>query len=244
MHKFTTAYKFIYLTSALLIPVGFSGCGSLAEIADAGAEVSQAMGYNPEQLSDGVKEVLELSSVRAAESLGSSGGYTDSDEYRIQLPEAVQNIVGPLRSFGLGGYIDSVEALMNTGAEKAAAEAKSLFVAAVQDMSVSDAMGIVRGDQNAATEYFRSQTESALRMKYAPIMQSQLEQLGFYGDYKQLLNAYKLVPISNKPNLDLEAHAIELGMDALFEQVAQEEAKIRANPVEQGSVLINAVLSR
>lgn len=244
MYKLMSPYKLLYLTAALAMPVGLTACGNLAQIADAGAQVSQAMGYNPSQLAGGVKEVLELSSTRAADALGVAGGYSNSQQYRIKLPQAVQDITDPLRSFGLGGYIDSVEQLMNDGAEKAAGEAKTLFIAAVKDMSVNDAIGIVRGGDNAATDYFRSQTESQLRAKYQPIMQSQLKQLGFYGDYQQLLNAYKLVPLPNKPSLDLEEHAIQLGMDALFEQVALEEQKIRANPMEQGSALISSVLSR
>lgn len=244
MRKLFIGYKAMYLAAALLAPISLMGCGNLAQIADAGAQVSQAVGYNPAQLTSGVKQVLELSSIRAADNLGGVGGYSESQQYRITLPEPVQNITGPLRAFGLGGYIDSVENLMNTGAEQAAAQAKTLFIAAVKNMSVNDAIGIVRGGDNAATQYFRSQTETDLRAKYVPIMQAQLQQLGFYGDYKQLLNAYKLVPIANKPNLDLEEHAITLGMDALFEQVAIEEAKIRANPVEQGTALISAIFKK
>lgn len=244
MHKLLAGYKGLYLAAVVFAPINLTGCGSLAEIADAGAKVSQAVGYNPAQLTDSVKQVLELSSTRAADNLGRTGGYSDSQQYRIQLPKPIQEITGPLRTFGLGGYIDSVERLMNVGAEKAAGEAKALFLTAVKNMSVNDAIGIVRGGDNAATQYFRSQTEADLRAKYVPIMQSQLKQLGFYGDYKQLLNAYKLVPLLNKPNLDLEEHAIALGMDALFEQVALEEAKIRANPVEQGTALISAVFGK
>lgn len=237
-------YKTVLLVTACILPVGLIGCGNVAQILDAGAKVSQAVGYNPEQLTGGVKEVLTLSSTRAADTLGLSGGYSQNTQYRIGLPEPVQKVAQSLRAIGLGRSIDSVEQLMNEGAEKAAAQAQALFISAVKNMEVDDALGIIRGGDNAATDFFRRQTEPALKSQYTTIMQEQLNQLGFYGNYKKLLNAYQLVPIANKPALDLEAHAITLGMDALFEQVALEEAKIRANPVEQGSALIKAIFAQ
>ena len=59
---------------------------------------------------------------------------------------------------------------MNQGAEKAAIEAKAVFVDAVRNMSVTDALGIVRGNSTAATDYFRVQTEASLRQRYLPII--------------------------------------------------------------------------
>ena len=221
--------------------LGFSGCANVGQIADAGVNISQAMGYSPEQLNNGIKEALVLSVTRASDALSVNGAYGNNAAARITLPPQVQNITQNLRKFGMGGYIDNIEKLMNKGAEQAAQEAKPLLIAAVKSMSVTDAIGIVRGGNTAATTYFRGQTETEIRNRYQTIMQAQLNQLGFYGDYKQLLSAYKLAPIANKPDLDLENRAINLGLDTLFKEIAQEEQKIRANPVEKGSVLIGAV---
>ena len=242
--KTLTAKATASVIFSLVLMTDLSGCGSLGQMADTGLQISQASGFNPTQLTNGVKDVLELSAIRATDTLSVSGAYGDSQLMRIGLPESVQSITGKMRQFGLGGYIDNVEMLMNRGAEKAAAEAKPMLISAIKAMSVSDAIGIVRGGDTAATRYFREQTESSVAERYRDIMQSQLKQLGFYGDYQQLLNAYKLVPIANKPSLDLEQHAVNLGLNALYSQIAEEEKKIRANPVEQGSVLIGAIFSR
>lgn len=220
-----------------------AGCSNLSQVVDTGAQVSQAAGYSPAQLSKGVKDALALSITRASDQLSERGGYADSI-YRLQLPQEVQQVGSVLAKFGLSDEVSNVEGLMNRGAEIAAAEAKQVFLQAVKDMSVDDAIGIVRGGNTAATEYFRAQTESILQQRYQNIMQNQLKQLGFYNQYQQLLTAYKVLPIANKPDLDLEQVAIRQGISGLFQQIAQEEIKIRQNPVEQGSLLIAAVFGK
>lgn len=239
----TIPNKFMkYVLIASIGAVG--GCANLGQVADSGAQMSQALGYNPSQLSSAVKQALELSAVRATDALGQSGGYSNNPSFKIAMPEDFQAVSDTLRSFGLGGYIDSVEQLLNRGAEKAAAEAKPLLIEAIRNMDIDDAIGIIRGGDNAATAFFRAQTEEGIRGRYQGLVEEQLTQLGFYGDYKQLLNAYKLAPIANKPDLDLENRAIDLGLDALYAQIAEEEKNIRANPVDQGSALIGAVFGQ
>ncbi len=232
--------KFKYLLFAFALALS-SGCENLAQLTETGTAVSQAAGYNPAQLGNAVKEALQLSTERASDTLSEAGGYANSREFRIGLPVAVQGVADSLRRFGLNEQVDQVEGLMNRGAELAAGEAKTVFVNAVRAMSVDDAMGIVRGGNTAATDYFRSQTQNELMARYRPIMQAELQKLGFYRQYQQLLSAYKLVPVANKPDLDLEEHAINQGIHALFTQIAVEEQKIRANPVEYGTTLVGAV---
>lgn len=217
------------------------GCENLSQLTETGTAVSQAAGYNPAQLGNAVKEALHLSTERASDALSKKGAYANSSDFRIGLPPSVQGIADNLRRFGLNDQVDQVEGLMNRGAELAAGEAKAVFLTAVRAMSVDDAMGIIGGGNTAATDYFRAQTQSQLAERYRPIMQEQLQKLGFYQQYQQLLSAYKLVPIANKPDLDLEDHAINQGIQALFTQIAMEEQKIRANPVEHGTALVGAV---
>jgi hypothetical protein len=222
------------------------GCNAtLPEIAQTGADVAAAAGYNNQaQLIQGIKSVLDLSSNRATEKLGQIGGYNNNPLYHIELPSDLQPIAKKLRQLGLASQLDQVENLMNQGAEKAAVEATEVFISAVRKMSVTDALGIVRGNNTAATDYFRSQTEASLRQRYLPIIQDNLKQIGFYNQYQQLLSSYKLLPIANKPNLDLEQHVLDQSLKALFSEVAAQEKKIRKDPVGQGSAIIGSVFSR
>lgn len=232
MLRFTSViFGFLLLTA----------CGNLSQMLDTGAKVSEAVGYSPAQLNKAVKEALQLSVTRALDNLGQAGGYSNNSLWRLTLPESVQPVAGTLRQFGLGGPLDQVEGLMNRGAELAAAEAKGVFLESLQGMSVENALGLVRGGETAATDYFRSATEAQLSARYKSLMQTQLQQVGFYPQYQQILGTYKTLPIANKPNLDLEDYAVKQGLQALYGQIAEEEKKIRTNPAEQGTALIAAI---
>lgn len=230
-------------TCLLALPLSLMACNAtLPQIAETGANVASAAGYNNQaQLVRGIKEALELGSNRAATSLSATGGYANNPLYRIELPANLQPIASKLRQLGLGGQMDKVESLMNQGAEKAAIEAKAVFVDAVRNMSVTDALGIVRGNSTAATDYFRSQTEASLRQRYLPIIKENLQEIGFYNQYQQMLSTYQMLPIANKPDLDLEQHVLNQALNGLFKQVAVEEQLIRKDPVGRGSQIIGAV---
>lgn len=230
-------------TCLLALPLSLMACNAtLPQIAETGANVASAAGYNNQaQLVRGIKEALELGSNRAATSLSTNGGYANNPLYRIELPANLQPIASKLRQLGLGGQMDKVESLMNQGAEKAAIEAKAVFVDAVRNMSVTDALGIVRGNSTAATDYFRGQTEASLRQRYLPIIKENLQEIGFYNQYQQMLSTYKMLPIANKPDLDLEQHVLNQALNGLFKQVAVEEQLIRKDPVGRGSQIIGAV---
>jgi hypothetical protein len=227
----------------LALPLGLAACNAtMPEIMQTSADVASAAGYNNQAtLVRGLKDALELSSGRAATSLAAAGGYSGNPLYRITLPANLQPVTSKLRQFGLGGQLDKVEALMNQGAEKAAVEAKDVFITAVRNMSVTDALGIVRGGNTAATDYFRAQTEANLRQRYLPIIQSNLKQIGFYNQYQSLLSTYNQLPLANKPNLDLEQHVLDQSLNALFKEVAVQEQLIRKDPLGQGSALIGRV---
>lgn len=236
-------HPLVLKTCLLALPLSLMACNAtLPQIAETGANVASAAGYNNQaQMVRGIKEALELGSNRAATSLSATGGYANNPLYRIQLPANLQPIAGSLRQLGLGSQLDRVEMLMNQGAEKAAVEAKTVFVDAVRNMSVTDALGIVRGNSTAATDYFRNQTEASLRQRYMPIIKQNLQQIGFYNQYQQFSGTYNMLPLANKPSLDLEQHVLNMALDGLFKQVAVEEQLIRKDPAGRGSQIIGAV---
>lgn len=223
----------------IALSLALAACAELTDIVQSGAEIA---GYNQqEQLVRAIKETLELGSTRAAAQLSRPGGYSNSSRYRIALPQDLQGIAARLRQFGLGGQLDRVEAMMNQGAERAADEAKEVFITAVRNMTVQDALGIVRGHDTAATQYFREQTENELRRRYLPIIQANLREIGFYDRYQQFVRSYEQIPLPNKPSVDLEQHVLDQSLDALFSQVAEEERLIREDPVGRGSTVIGRV---
>ena len=230
----------IYLIGALAGSVSLSACqnmGNLQSVMDLGMQVASAAGYgNQANMAVALKEMLTLSSDRASTYLSSA------NVWNMLLPDSAKNVVTTLRAVGMGSYIDKVQGTMNQGAALAAQEAKPIFAAAVRDMSVVDALSIWKGGDTAATQYFRGKTEAALRAKFQPIVQTSLKQTGYYNQYQTLINAYNAIPLTSKPNLDLETYVLNKTLDGMFAKMANEETLIRKNPAQRGTVAIQGVL--
>ena len=228
--------RIIILLSALLL----SACETLPldQLLSGGAAITQ------EQRAEAIRQTLEQGSRRASDELSQRGAYLDNPDLRIPLPQQMQSVANTMRQFGFSRHVDQLEVLMNRGAEQAAAKAGPIFIEAVRQMSIEDAIGIVRGPENAATQYFRQQTENRLRAEYQPVIRSNLEQLGFYDQYRLVLDVYSSLPVGNARELDLEQHALNLALDGLFSRVADEEQLIRADPFGRGGALIGAVFGR
>ncbi|MDF1822576.1 MAG: DUF4197 domain-containing protein [Alcanivoracaceae bacterium] len=233
----------LILLSALVL--GSAGCanGNYSEWFNVGSQVASDMGYGEQaDVAGGIKQALELGSERAAATLSADGGYSRAG-YPISLPQQLQPVADTLRKVGMGSYVDKVEAAMNDGAEKAAAESVPVVKQAISEMTVTDALGIVNGGQTAATDYFRGKTETSLRQRYQPIIRENLQKTGFYDQYQAMLGVYNALPLTSKPNLDVEEVVTEQALDGLYGRIAAEEKLIRQDPVGRGSALLGRIFS-
>lgn len=229
--------KRYWLLTGMLTLAGCQNMDAVAPWVDVGNQVARNAGYDTDsRLAGGIKEVLHTSTDRASTSLSQTGAF------RLRLPASVQPVADSMRQLGFGSHVDRLESAMNRGAEQAVAEAAPVFKQAITSMTVTDALGIVRGGDTAATDYFRGRTENTLRQRYQPIVEANLRKTGFYNQYKEVLAIYEKLPIANKPNMNLESYVIDSSMTTLFNRIGQEETLIRRDPVARGSVLIGQVL--
>ncbi|WP_290492900.1 DUF4197 domain-containing protein [Alcanivorax sp.] len=223
----------------LALGLALAGCQNMESAMpwiNMGNQMAKNAGYNTdEKLAAGIKEALIKGTDVAANQLSQEGAMN------LKLPKAADPVTDTLRKFGLGSYVDQLETAMNRGAEKAVASGAPVFKNAINAMSVDDALGIIQGGDTAATQYFRGETENSLRQRFQPIVEDNLRKTGFYDQYQTLLGAYNKLPLTNKPNLDLESYVIDNSMDALYTRIGQQETLIRQNPMQQGSALIGAV---
>ncbi|AOS97618.1 hypothetical protein AUP74_02206 [Microbulbifer aggregans] len=228
--------KSLAVVMGLLVLPGCQNMEAVSPWIDVGNQVVKNAGYDTDsKLARGIKETLYTSTDRASTGLSQVGAFN------LSLPSAARPVADGLRQFGLGSYVDQLQDAMNRGAEQAVAEAAPVFKQAITGMTVNDALGIVRGSDTAATDYFRRQTEAALRLRYQPIVEENLRKTGFYEQYKGLLAAYEKLPVAGKPELDLERYVIDQSMAKLFTRIGEEETLIRKDPVARGSLLIGQV---
>ncbi len=72
---------------------------------------------------------------------------------------------------------DKVIENINRGAEMAVAEAKPVFISAINQLTINDAINIVTGGNGAATSYLKRTTTSQLTSKFSPIIQTALDKV-------------------------------------------------------------------
>ena len=109
-------------------------------------------------------------------------------------------------------------------------------------MSIEDAKNILQGEDDAATQYFRKNSEKKLKRKFLPIVQQATDQVGVTSSYKKLTdNLGMLSGLIDTESLDLDNYVTDKAMDGLFLMVAEEEKKIRENPVARTTDLLKKV---
>jgi len=189
----------------------------------------------------GLKTALNKGTINAVGNLGKVDGFFANDRVKIPLPDSLQKLDNTLRSIGMGQYADELVLTMNRAAEAAVPEAKTLLLNAVKEMSVQDAKGILTGGDTSATDYFRGKTTQKLTAKFLPIVQQATAKVGVAQKYNQLAGNASRLGLIDENQTNLENYITQKALAGLFLMIADEEKAIRANPLEQGSKLLNKV---
>lgn len=189
----------------------------------------------------GLKEALVKGISTGSDKASIIDGYFLNPKIKIPFPPEAQKMENTLRDIGLGNEVDKFIKTLNRGAENAAKEAKPIFVTAIRSMTIEDAWGILKGDENAATKYLQRTTSGQLKDKFQPIIHNALQQVNATKYYGELANKYNKIPLVKKVNADLDAYATDKAIQGLFTLIAEEEANIRKNPLARTSELLKKV---
>lgn len=210
--------------------------------------ILQALGMGAEETLDqntvasGLKEALKVSATQAVRQVSASDGYLGNALIKITVPSKLQKGAGVLRKAGFGSTVDEFERTMNRAAEKAAPQAKDIFLEAIKGLSFADAIKILKGGETAATDYLRDQSSEKLYGLFKPVVSRCTEDVGVTRAYKEMTGKYAaLVPFLNQKDLDLDHYVTSKGLEGLFTIVAQEERKIRVDPSGRATDLLKKV---
>ncbi len=233
----------VYLLVAALAA---SGCAELdpALIESVLGGISQDQPLDEATVARGLREALRIGSGRAVERVGRLDGFLANRLIRIHLPEELEKMADALRKIGFRRQVDELEVAMNRAAEQAAGEAFDIFAAAIGDMTIAGAFGILRGGDTAATDYLRDRTSENLRQRFEPIIADKMEKVGLYRTYNRLAGIYNDLPFTSRPAVDLENYLTGRALDGLFTTLAEEETRIREDPVARTTELLRKVFSR
>ncbi|MEI9944221.1 MAG: DUF4197 domain-containing protein [Chitinophagaceae bacterium] len=190
----------------------------------------------------GIKEALSQGVTNAVLNLNKTDGFFGSNIYKMLLPPDAQKVETTLRKIGMGAQVDKAVLAINRGAEDAVAFAKPIFIDAIKGMTLTDALNIVRGSKDAATLYFKQKTTEKLTAAFTPSVKTSLDKVDATKYYTDIVTTYNKLPTTfNKVNPDLTSYVVGKAVDALFDQVAKEEANIRANPLARTSDILKKV---
>jgi hypothetical protein len=192
----------------------------------------------------GLKEALEIGTGNAVGNVSKLNGYFKNPDIRILLPENVQKAEKLLRVAGFGPKVDDFVLSMNRAAERAAPEAKSLFIDAIKKMTISDARNILQGRDNEATLFFEDKTRGRLYELFKPITNTAMSEVGVTRSYQELDEKIRGLPLGEKVSFDLDDYVTNKGLDGLFFMVAEEERKIRTDPAARVTDLLKDVFGR
>jgi len=234
--------KLPFVTAILLIMV-LPSCTNAQFL----KKVSKALGttttgsFTESEAANGIKEALIKGTGESVNIVSLVDGYFGNPEIKIPFPPDAKVVESKLKAVGLGNQVDKAVLSINRAAEDAAKEAKPIFVAAVKGMSIQDAIGIVRGQDNAATQYLKKTTSVELNSKFQPVIKNSLDKVDATKYWQELITTYNKIPFVQKMNPDLTAYATEKAIEGLFVMIAKEELKIRKDPLARTTELLKKV---
>jgi hypothetical protein len=202
---------------------------------------SNSKGLTEKDAADGIKEALVNGTSESVKLVSLVDGYWGNPEIKIPFPSEAKEMESRLRTIGMGKKVDEFNESMNRAAEKAANEAKPVFIAAIKGMTVKDAINIVKGANNAATMYLKNTTSPELKDKFQPIIKTSLDNVNATKYWSDLITVYNKIPLVKKMNPNLTGYVTEKAINGLFIMIAREELKIRKDPMARTSELLKKV---
>jgi hypothetical protein len=232
------------LAAALFVSLSASAqFGDILKKADEALNQHSGAGLSNDKIIAGLKEALQVSTGKAVALTGKPDGFLKNEAIKILLPPKLQTVGKGMRMFGMGQQVDDLEVGMNRAAEQATPQAKRIFIAAVKQMSFSDARQILTGSDTAATEYFKRTSSADLTTAFSPIVNRSMQRVGVVQQYNKFLaTAPGGSALSSR--LDLNKYVVEKTLDGLFLMLGNEERQIRKNPAAQTTALLKEVFGR
>ena len=218
-----------------------------AEPGATSAAPTSISGLSQDQMVQGLKEALGKGVQQAVGNLGKADGFLKDAGVKISMPSSLQKVEKTLRTLGQEKMADEFVITMNRAAEQAVPEAASVLGDSIKQMSIADAKAVLTGTNNAATQYFRRTSQTNLFDRFHPIVKKATEATGVTRTYKQMMEKASGLgggfgaSLLGKDSTDIDRYVTTKALDGLFVKIAEEEKRIRENPLARSSDLLQKV---
>jgi len=199
-------------------------------------------GLSQSDIAAGLKQALQVGAKNATNKVSAVNGFFGNALIKILMPPEAKKVENTLREIGLVDQVDKAILSMNRAAEDASSKALQIFIDAITSMTIQDGMTILRGQNDAATQYLKSKTTAKLTAAFRPVIQESLDKVNATKYWAIVFNTYNELPTTfTKVNPDLPAYVTERALNGVFVYIADEEAKIRLNPAARVTDLLKKV---
>lgn len=224
----------------LFIAFNLTACAELQNVIN---ELPQTTGISNEDMAAGLRQALDLGIDKQVTKLTQKDGFYKNELVKILLPEELQKVDDALRKVGLSSLADEGLKALNRAAEDAVKEATPIFVNAVKDITFNDAKNILLGNDDAATQYLTSKTQTQLYDKFKPVISNSFGKVGADQIWNNLITKYNNLPLTNNVNPDLTDYVTTEALKGVYTMIAVEEKEIRTKVSSRTTDLLKKVFA-
>ena len=215
------------------------------------AELQQVVNQLPQgggvlsnaDIAAGLRQALDFGIEKQVSKLTQTDGFYKNDLVKILLPEELQKVDKALRDIGLSSLADDGLKAINRAAEDAVKEATPIFVDAVKGITFTDAKNILLGNDDAATQYLTTKTQTALYAKFNPVIKNSFSKVGADQIWNNLITKYNNIPFTAYVNPDLTDYVTNEALKGVYTMIAVEEKDIRTKFSSRTTDLLKRVFA-
>lgn len=225
----------------ILVLFILNSCAELTQIAQSVA--TQNLPLTNAEIVGGLKDALLVGTDSSVNRLSAIDGYMKDQAVKILLPPEAKTITDHLSKLPGGTkLVDDVIVRINRAAEDAAKGAKPIFVNSVKEMTFTDALQILKGPDNAATQYFKQKTSAQLGELYRPKIRESLNKgliagISTQQSWNELTTRWNKLAGSSigqigglkTVDVKLEDYILQQALNGMFLKIEEREKDIRTN---------------
>ena len=229
-----------------------NSCAELTRVAQA---VNQNLPLSNTEIVGGLKEALMVATDSSVSHLSVIDGYLKDQAIKILLPPEARTITDNLSKLPGGAkLVDDVIVRINRAAEDAAKGAKPIFVNSIRQMTFADGLQILKGPDNAATQYFIQKTNQQLSDLYRPKIRESLNKnlvagISTQQSWNELTNRWNQLAGSTVGRIagmktvevKLEDYLLQQALKGMFLKIEEREKDIRNNANARVTTLLQKV---
>ncbi len=218
--------KKIFL-SILTVTVVLSSCKTLGQlgIKPSGLETVMAL-----------KSILDSSTFKAVKKLKN----INDQGIEGALPSEIGSVLNTLRTVGYGDEVDKVTKSIGSASLLVIGESEQIMNDAIKELKFTDAVAVVLGGEDAATNVLKRAMYSTVKNRYSARLAQELDKTEVNTYWPIAMGAYNIFA-KDKMQGSLPDFLAERAVDGLFIAVGKEEAKARTDYKALGNSVVTKV---